>query len=70
MDKKQNGLLAMVLAVIGVPFIVTLVKFFKKGGDAPVTMADLMAIFGVQVLVAVAMIVWLLFFFHPIARLG
>jgi hypothetical protein len=70
MDKKQNTLIALILSVIGVPFIVTLVRFFKKGPDEPVTMGDLLAIFGVQVLVAVAIMLYVLFFFHPIARLG
>lgn len=68
--KSLKPIITLLLGVIGIPFLITLTKFFKKGPDEPVLMQDLLAIFGLQVLAAVAIMVYVLFFHHATVVLG
>ena len=67
---KKQGFIAVFMAIVGAPFVVALIKFFKKGPDEPATMQDILAIFGVQVLIAVLICLYLVFFHHATAVLG
>jgi len=69
-QKKTKNIGLALLALIGVPFIVTLFKFFQKGPDEPVTMRDLLAVFGMQLLFATGLLIYILFFLHASAVLG
>lgn len=68
--EKKNVLIYLALSLVGAPFVITLVNLFKKGPDAPVTMQDLFAIFGVQVLIATLLLIYLVFFHNASAVLG
>lgn len=65
--KKMTSLL---MAVVGLPFLMLLVKFFKSGPDEPMTVKDGLVLFGIQLAVVVAFLVYLTFFYHPVAMLG
>lgn len=69
-EKKKPNILFFLFALIGVPFVATLYKFFKKGPDEPATIKDLLCIFGAQVLIAALLLIYVMFFHHGVAVLG
>ena len=67
---KKQGFVGLLLSLVGVPFLMLLYKFFKKGPSEPLTVGDGMALFGVQVIIAVGITIYLLFFHTAQAVLG
>lgn len=69
-DKKViNNFMLVLLSVVGVPFLGTLFKFFKKGAKEPVLMCDLLALLGLQIMAAAAAAVYFAYFYNATAVL-
>ena len=58
----MKKLFAFVGSVLGVPVIVLLYKFFTKGPDEPMTVRDGLAIFSLQLIVAIGIMMYVLLY--------
>lgn len=68
--KKETKITGAVLSLFIAPFVVVLAKTWRKGLDEPATMADLLVIFGLQLVFVVALLVYVLLFDTAPAVLG
>ncbi len=60
--KNKTKIAGSLLTLFVVPFIVLLGKSWKKGLNEPATMADLLVIFGVQLILVVLLFIKIYFF--------
>jgi len=71
-SSKKKAIIGLVLTAGIAPFVGLLIRLFKNDWnlDAPATMGDLLAVFGIQLAIAIAIVIYLSFFNHPVLGLS